>query len=256
MARSVEIWGHGELAEATTAAARSLGWEVAAGPDVIVVAPLGPTVQECDALIARPSHGQRAFAWPMVSVTAVQQMIGRCRSIGELTHMSSQATRPTIQRGHDRSARVLHAAHDQVALLLLLAQIAGAGAPSGATLHSTDRLDLLTIQIGDLAATVEIRWDDSRPPTLDVQVAGVDGVLRIDTDPSTRLEHNGEPVPLPTPEPTAPALQPLRDAGVVDMLKTIGAVFFEDRPLAHAFSFEFGRSVVAIIEGAVDAQPD
>ena len=75
----VDIWGDGRLAEATVFSARSLGWDIAPGADVIAVAPLAPTVEECDALIARPATGKRAFAWPTASVTAVQQMIARCQ---------------------------------------------------------------------------------------------------------------------------------------------------------------------------------
>ncbi len=106
------------------------------------------------------------------------------------------------------------------------------------------------MRMRDLTATVEVKWTDAFAPSLDVQAAGADGVLRIETDPSTHLEHNGEPVPIPTPRPISPELQPLRDAGIIDTMKTIGASFFDDRPLAHAFSFEFGRSVVAVIEAA------
>jgi hypothetical protein len=243
----VDIRGGGPLAEATVVAARSLGWDVAPGSDVIAVAPLAPTVAECDVLIARPVAGKQAFAWPMVSVTAVQQMIARCRSIGELTNLSSRSTRP-------RSS-LLVAAHDQVALLLLVAQINGHGAPIEVSMRSSaDGVDRLVMHFADFAATVEVTWDDAAMPSLDVQVAGTDGVLRIETDPSTQLEQNGTPVPLPKPAPIAPELQPLRDAGVIDMLKTIGASFADGRPLAHAFSFEFGRSVVAIFEAAEAAE--
>lgn len=239
----VDIWGDGPLANATVVAARSLGWDVAPGPDVIAVAPLAPTVAECDALIVRPVAGKRAFAWPMVSVTAVQQMIARCRGIGALTNLSSRSTRP-------RSS-LLVAAHDQVALLLLVAQINGHGGPIEVSVRSSaDGVDRLVMRFDGFAATVEVTWDDAATPSLDVQIAGADGVLRIETDPSTQLEQNGAAVPLPKPAPIAPELQPLRDAGVIDMLKTIGASFADDRPLAHAFSFEFGRSVVAIVEAA------
>jgi hypothetical protein len=244
----VDIWGDGLLAEATVVAARSLGWDVAPGPDVIAVAPLAPSVAECDALIAQPDAGKRAFAWPMVSVTAVQQMIARCRRIGALTNLSSRSTRP-------RSS-LLVAAHDQVALLLLVAQINGHSAPVEVSMRSSvDGVDRLVMHFEGFTATVEVTWDDAATPSLDVQVAGSDGVLRIETDPSTQLEYNGEPVALPRPAAIAPELQPLRNSGVIDMLKTIGASFVDGRPLAHAFSFEFGRSVVAIVETAETGSP-
>jgi hypothetical protein len=239
----VDIWGDGPLVDATVVAARSLGWDVAPAPDVIAVAPLAPTVAECDALIARQVAGKRAFAWPMVSVTAVQQLIARCRDIGALTNLSSRSTRP-------RSS-LLAAAHDQVAVLLLVAQINGHDAPTDVSMRSlADGIDRLVMRFDGFTATVEVTWDDAAMPSLDVQVAGTDGVLRVETDPSTRLEQNGALVPLPKPAPMAPELQPLRDTGLIDMLKTIGASFADGRPLAHAFSFEFGRSVVAIVEDA------
>jgi hypothetical protein len=239
----VDIWGDSPLAEATVFGARSLGWDVTTGADVIAVAPLASTVAECDALIARPTAGKRAFAWPTVSVTAVQQMIARCHSVGPLTNLSSRSTRP--------QSSLLTAAHDQVALLLLVAQINGHGAPTEVSLRSTaERVDQLVMRFEGFAAAVEVTWDNAVTPSLDVQVAGTDGVLRIETDPSTQLEQNGALVPLPRPAAIAPELQPLRDTGIINMLQTIGAAFHDDRPLAHAFSFEFGRSVVAIIEAA------
>lgn len=255
----IDIWGAGPLAEASRVAAASLGWDVTressgveSKRDIIAVAPLAHTLVECDALIERPTNARRAFAWPTVSITAVQQMVGRCRSLGSLTNLSSRTTRPAAGRTDDLGAALLAAAHDQVALLVLLAQITGAGSPTSVSLQSsTDGTERIDIRLSGVTARVEVTWTDASAPSLDVQAAGVDGVLRIETDPLTRLEYNGVPVPLPRSTPMDPQLQPLRDAGVIDMLKTIGASFTEDRPLPHAFSFEFGRSIVEIIDAAV-----
>ncbi len=242
------IPGDGSLAEAARIAARSLGWELD-GPDVVAVAPLAPTVAECDALIAQPAAGRRAFAWPTISVTAVQQMIVRCSGIGAVTNLSSRSTRPA---GTD----LLVAIHDQVAVILLLAQITGLGAPTGSSMRPSDvdssapPVDRLSVHFGDFRATAEVTWADVEP-TLDLQIAGADGVLRIETDPVTHLEHNGQPVPLPAPPPATTELTELRVAGVLGMLKSIEAAWTEDRPLAPAYSFEFGRTVVAVVEHAV-----
>ncbi len=242
------IQGDGSLAEATRFAARSLGWQ-AGGPDVIAVAPLAPTVAECDALIAQPAAGRRAFVWPTISVAAVQQMIVRCSGIGAVTNLSSRSTRPT-------GTGLLVAIHDQVAAILLLAQITGLGAPTGSSMRSPDvdgtvaPFDQLTVHFGDFRATAEVTWADVEP-TLDLQIAGTDGVLRIETDPVTHLEHNGQPVPLPAPPPASAELTALHVTGVVGMLKSIEAGWTADRVLAPAYSFEFGRTVVALVEHAV-----
>ena len=244
----VDIWGDGRLAEATVFSARSLGWDIAPGADVIAVAPLAPTVEECDVLIARPATGKRAFAWPTASVTAVQQMIVRCQNVGSLTNLSSRSIRP--------HSSLLKAAHDQVALLLLVAQINGHGVPTEVSLRSpSEHNDHLLMHFNDFTAVVEVTWDSAVAPSLDIQVAGTEGVLRIETDPLTQLEQNGFLVPLPVPGAIAPELQPFRDAGVINMLQTIGAAFYNGHPLAHAFSFEFGRSVVAIVETAEALRP-
>jgi hypothetical protein len=111
------------------------------------------------------------------------------------------------------------------------------------------------MHFNDLTAVVEVTWNSTVAPSLDIQIAGTDGVLRIETDPLTQLEQNGSLVPLPVPAAIAPELQPFRDAGVINMLQTIGAAFHNGHPLAHAFSFEFGRSVVAIVETAEALRP-
>lgn len=239
----VDIWGGSPLAAAAAAAAASFGWDVGSGGNVIAVAPLASTVAGCDAVMAQPVNGTRALAWPTVGVTAVQQMIGRCGQLGALTNLSSRATRPRT--------RLVDAMHDQVALLLLIGQISGHSTPSSVSLRSLDDTsERLTMQFDGFAATVDVTWNDAVPTSLDVQAAGAAGVLRIDTDPITHLEHNGTPVPLPQPAPVAAELEPLRAAGLLDVLTTLGTAFSEGRPLAHAYSFEFGRSVVAIIEAA------
>jgi len=248
-----DIWGDGPLAEAARLAAASLGW-TPGGTDLVAVAPLASTVAECDALIAREIAGRRAFAWPTISVPAVQQMIVRCSGIGAVTDLSTRSTRPA---GTD----FLVAVHDQVALVVLLAQLTGLGAPTGATLHSpTSDVERLVVHFGDFRATAEVAWSDAAP-TLDIQLAAAADVLRIETDPVTRLEHNGAVVPLPGGDPTSTAdptansnrdqqLYVLRETGVIGMLRSIGDAFDDGRPLAHAFSFEFGRTVVALVERA------
>lgn len=258
-APTVEVWGTGPLAAATFVAARSLGWQaepqssgVNSGRDVIAVAPLAPTVAACDALIAQRHAGRRAFAWPMISVAAVQEMVARCRRLGALTDLSSRSTRPIGGWNDDLATTLLAAAHDQVALLVVLAHVAGHHPPAAVSMPSVrEHAIRLVVHFADVEAAIEIAWDDTAPESLEVQAAGVDGVLRIETDPATHLEHNGESVILPAPSSIDPQLVALRDAGVIAMLKTIGASFMDGRPLAHAFSFEFGRSVVAIFEAAV-----
>lgn len=261
-APTVDVWGIGPLAEATLVAARSLGWQAEpgsvgadSGRDVIAVAPLAPSVAACDELIAHRHTGHRACAWPMISVTAVQEMVARCHRLGALTDLSTRSTRPTRSRpgqNEDLATTLLAAAHDQVALLVVLARVAGHGPPTAVSMPTVQQQAVrLIIHFEDVEASVQIAWDDTATQSLDMQVAGVAGVLRIETDPETQLEHNGEAVILPTPPPIDPQLVALRDAGVIAMLQTIGASFVDGRPLAYAFSFEFGRSVVAVFEAAV-----
>ena len=259
-ARHIGIAGASSAALAYAAGARVLGWscddpgQVGSG-DVIVPAPLAATLAQADALIE--VGGRRAFGWPLVSTSPVQELLRRVASVGPVTAISSRSTRPMpLDAGSAPGGVLFQSAHDHIALTLLVGLVAGMGSPvsvSATALINPEGLDdSVDVEIafaGGLVATVHADWRSDGVVSREFQMAGELGVLRSETDPRPALEFNGDMVPLASTRVADEQHRPLHESGVIDMLQTIGAGF-DSGTLPHAFTLAFGRDVLDVILAA------
>jgi predicted dehydrogenase len=256
--RSIGIPGETAAAQAYTAAAEALGWLVGSdepGVDVVVPAPLAPTLALADAAVE--VAGRRSFGWPLITTAAVQELLRRAPSVGAVTNLSSRSTRPAPPGGASPSGGVLlYSAHDQIALTMLIARLVGLGAPRlvnasvefGAN-GLDDAADVAIEFDGGLTACVHADWQSGSVTSQEFQLAGEAGVLRSETDPRLSLEFNGEQVRLPAASVADDQYRPLHESGVVAMLKTIAAAF-DAGTLPYAFTLAFGRDVLEVIIAA------
>ena len=235
---------------------------VSAVDDVVIVAPLASTLAEADRMIDAPAPKRCVLGWPLITAPTTQELVRRASTIGTPTNLSMASSRPLPSWGGysngDWGGGVAHfAAHDHLALTLLLARFIGLGTPataSAAMSMNPSGVDIaaemtLTFETG-FTATVAARWTDENVPRSEIQLAGIDGVLRIDGNPAPTLEHDGSKVLMPRRPIADEQFRPLYDAGLVDLLKTVEAEFGSDRALPHAFTLDFGREVGEVIAAA------
>lgn len=265
MARQIGVAGNSPGAHAYVAGARVLGWSCSdpgtgSSADVVVPAPLASTLAQADAVVA--AGGRRAFGWPLVSTSPVQELLRRVASVGPITAISSRSTRPVPPDAGSAAGGVLfQSAHDHIALTLLVALLAGMGPPVSVSATATidsdgpndsvldDSVDVGIGFEGALTASVHADWQSAGVVSREFQLAGELGVLRSETDPRPALEFNGDPVALASKRIADEQHRPLYESGVIDMLKTIGASF-DNGALPHAFTLAFGRDVLDVIMAA------
>lgn len=236
---------------------------VAGSATVVVVAPLTSTQAQADAMISgHPTSQRRLFGWPLVTAPTTQELMRRASSVGIPTNLSMSSSRPLPTWGGyatgDWGGGVTQfGAHDHIALSLLLARFVGLGTPDAvsATMTMTatgvdvDASVAMAFSSG-FSATVRAQWNDAEIPRSEIQLAGADGVLRIEASPVPVLEHNGEHVSTPQRPLPDERFRPLHDAGLINLLQTIDAELSSNRPLPHAFTLDFGREVGDIISAA------
>ena len=256
--RSLSISGESVAAQAYAAGAEVLGWDVRseeAGVDVVVPAPLAWTLALADASV--DAGGRRSFGWPLITTAAVQELLRRAPLVGAVTNLSSRSTRPAPPVGAALSGGVLlSSAHDQIALTMLVARLAGMGAPQSVTASIgldanglDDTADVAIEFVEGRTAHVHADWQSESVTSQEFQLAGEAGVLRSETDPRLSLEFNGEQVRLPVAKVADEQHRPLHEFGVVSMLKTIAAAF-DAGTLPYAFTLAFGRDVLEVIVAA------
>ncbi len=233
----------------------------------MVPAPLGVTLAASDQTVADLGGRLSAYAWPLVTIPAVQALIRRLGALGDVTHLSTRSTRPapdplSAARDPHTGGALLWAGHDQVALSLLIAEVVGWGPPvsvlgsfsTGVTGIDDWAEAVIAFESGHNAA-VHVDWRAIVAATQEVQVAGSTGVLRFDTDPTASLEFNGDPVDLGSARPrgdtgTDELTRHLAESGVADMMRVVGASFEAATPMPTAFTLDFGRRVLDVIFAA------
>ena len=260
--RSISISGESAAAQAYTAGAAVLGWDVRSegvGVDIIVPGPLASTLALADASV--DAGGRRAFGWPLITTAAVQELLRRAPSVGAVTDLSSRSTRPAPSVALSAGAPLwggvlLSSAHDQIALTMLVARLVGMGAPRSVTAsvgfgpNGLDNAADMAIEfVGGLTARVQADWQSESVTSQEFQLAGEAGVLRSENDPRLSLEFNGERVRLRSANVADEQHRPLHESGVVAMLKTIAAAF-DAGTLPYAFTLAFGRDVLEVIVAA------
>lgn len=228
----------------------------------VVVAPLASTLAEADRMVAADGPHRGVLGWPLITAPTTQELMRRAGSIGAPTNLSMSSSRPLPQWGEYLTGAwgggaTQFVAHDHIALTLLLARFIGLGEPT--TVTATMELNAHGVDIGAAIsltfpdgqiATIHAGWNDEPIPRSDIQLAGTDGVLRIDASPVPVLEHNGETVHTTGRSLPDEQFRPLHEAGLIDLLKTIEAELSSNRPLPHAFTFDFGRQVGDVVAAA------
>ena len=235
------------------------------GVPVVIATPVAATLAEADRLVAAEQGGARfLFGSSMPSAPVAQELFRRVSSIGAIGHVSTRSIRPAPDWGGflDPSwagGVMSHPAVHPLSLVLLIGRVAGLGAPvevsaelRGAGGSSPDPTQVETEASVELrfepglAASVSVEWRADRHRVWDLQVAGTNGVVRLDMDPEPTLEVDGAAVPVPR---TAPAdVQPLEDVGLTPMLKTLWADVAAGRPTV--MNAAFGRDVLDIVSAA------
>lgn len=225
------------------------------GAAVVVEKPLCRTLAEADALVAAAAaHGERVlYAENLAYAPAVQRLLALVPRVGTITHVEIRMIQELPTWGDFTSdewggGALFDLGIHGVALALMIGNIAGLGRPSGVRAaltggegHGSDEHAEVTFTHGSRALVhLVASWQGRTAPQWDVQVAGDDGVVRLELQPEVSLEWNGTPVALP-PVPDG-VLPVLAHYGYVGQLRT----FTDDlaagrRPLMSA---AFGREAL------------
>ena len=186
---------------------------LAAGAAVLVEKPLAPTLADADRLIDAARRVEQAgapvrirCAENLVHAPFWRAALQRRPSLGPLGHLSLRTRQPPPDWGH--FARPLEAGGvlfdlgpHPVALVLGLADEPVVGVSARLTSTRDDGADddaSLRIRfVSGLVAELDVSWT-ADTPLWDAQAASDRGVLRIELLPEVLLEHDGEPVALPS----------------------------------------------------------
>lgn len=228
---------------------------LAAGAAVVVEKPLCRTLDEADDLVAAAAfhHERLLYAENLAYAPAVQRLLSLVPRTGTITHVEIRMLQGLPGWGDFTSdewggGALFDLGVHGVALALMISNVAGLGRPTGvrASLrggdgHGSDEHAEVTFVHG---ATPLIHltssWQAASAPMWDVQVAGSEGVVRLEMQPELSLEFNGTPVALP--DPTAGTLPVIEQFGYTGQLRA----FADDlaaarRPLMSA---AFGREAL------------
>ncbi|MGD9998281.1 MAG: hypothetical protein AB7L17_11375 [Ilumatobacteraceae bacterium] len=220
------------------------------GFGVAIEAPLASTLAGADLVVgaAERRPGRLLYAEHLAYAPVVQQMLSLVESIGRLGHLEVRALQQRSDA--DPVAALEHLGVHPLALVLLVANAAGEGVPVSvqATLTSddagsVDRHALVGLQFrSGLLARVEAGWNDEPGAHWDAQAASETGVVRAELLPVPQLEHNGEPVLLPSPKGPVPQIE--QYGFVAQLLALMDAIERQRDPVLGA---TFGRVVLEVI---------
>lgn len=229
-----------------------------AGAAVVLEKPLCRTLDEADAIVAAAAaHGDRLlYAENLAYAPAFTEMISRAGDLGDLTNLEvrtiqSLPTWGAFTTDEWGGGALFDLGVHPLALALLLAGAAGERRPisvsatmRGGDGHGSDEHAEVTLRFpSGLAAQVVASWQggvDER--TWDVQAASATGVLRLELLPEVVLEHNGEPVRLPSANGD---LGLLEQFGYVAQLRAlVDDAAASRRPVMSA---AFGRDVLQVV---------
>lgn len=226
------------------------------GAAVIVEKPLVVTLNQADrlSLIADRHGGRVLYAENLLFAPAVRRLLELVPDLGDPTHLSVRAvqSRPTwggFLHPEWGGGVLFDLGVHPLALAVCIGRACGAGEVVHVQAHLDAKDALVDIVAhvtvtftSGLTATVDVSWDGPETPSWDVQVASDRAVLRLDLLPTTTLEHNGEPVPLPTPRGPIPLLDHL---GYVDQLRLAARSF--DSGDESPCGVGFGRWILEIV---------
>lgn len=237
------------------------------GAHVLISTPLCDSLAEADRLVdaERSAGTQIMLAANIAFAPSVQRLFREVPRLGPLTSLTARGIRPAPGWGGFLTDSwgggvLLHPGTNHLALVLFVARLAELGSPTtvAARLSSVNgrwqrrpdpgRSDVeadvaVTFEHGD-RATVRLSWTNA-PTQWELQVAGTDGVVRLDLDGAPVLEVNGDVVPTPIPTGTPASVAALASVGFVAELVTLWDDIEHGR--APVLDMEFGRDVTELI---------
>lgn len=228
-----------------------------AGCTVLVERPLATTLLDADELVARGDrvvYGENLLHSPVVTATRTL-----AATLGAIEFVEVRLLSPLPTWGdHLDPARgggvLLEMGPSAVALAVVL--LGERPTTVTASVESSDGLevdDRAVLRLGfpsGADARIEVDWRASGT-VWDVQASSATGVVRADLAPTPALEHDGEPMALPTRRTDVePHVEWL---GHLDQLRHLEAVVAGARPVVDA---ELGRLVLEIVCAAYASAHD
>ena len=221
-----------------------------AGATALTEKPLCTTLAEADVLAAE-GNGRLVYAENLAFAPVVERAIGLIATLGPLEHLEVRSLQGRPDWGdfltagwgggvlfdlgvHPLAVALLAAA--PAAVVEVQAQLEGAG-----DIAVDDHAEVTLRFDSGLVAQVVSSWREPSP-VWDLQVASTTGVVRAELIPAISLEHDGEPVALPS---TRAGVIPELDAfGYVRQLEVAAGVAEGDSSFMDA---AFGRLVLDIV---------
>ena len=222
---------------------------LAANVVVLVEKPLASTLRDADAIV--DAGGAVVYAENLAFSPLVVRTSELIHEIGTPTFMEIRQLSPRPTWGEfldpDRGGGVLFDLGSHAVALALL--LAGADAPTSveATLRRSadievdDDAEVFINFASGLRVRIETNW--TNPDAVwDIQLSSDTGVVRTELLPTPGIEHNGEPVPLPSARGVAePQLEQL---GYIDQMLTVREVVAGSPSPIDA---KFGRRVLDVL---------
>jgi myo-inositol 2-dehydrogenase/D-chiro-inositol 1-dehydrogenase len=228
-----------------------------AGYAVVLEKPLCTTLADADAIVeASARHqGQLLYAENLAYAPVVQQLLARVPTLGQLTHVEVRALQGLPEWGGFTTdewggGALFDLGAHPVAVALLVANAAGLGVPvavdaslRGGTAHGSDEYAEVHLHYSSgLIARVESSWQHGPAPVWDAQLASDTGVLRAELLPTPSLEHDGEPVALPTTTVPVPQIE---QYGYLAQLRAAATSW--EHGTTPTMSASFGRLVLDVV---------
>ncbi len=228
-----------------------------AGVAVVVEKPLCTTLADADALVAAAAaHGQRVlYAENLAYAPVVTRLLRMAADIGQLTHLEIRTMQALPTWGAFTSdewggGALFDLGVHPLALAVLAAAAAGAGPVVSVTAelrggegHNSDEYADVALRFrSGLVGRVVSSWQNGPNQTWDIQLSSTSAVLRADFWPRPTLEHNGDPVELPTSALSIPFIEEL---GYYGQLRA----FVADIADGHTpfMDVAFGRLILDIV---------
>ena len=233
---------------------------LATGAAVVLEKPLCTTLADADSLVDAAADGRLLYAENLAYAPMVGTLLAKVPTLGHVDHLEVRTIQSLPTWGQFTSdewggGALFDLGVHPLAIAMLVGAAAGAGTVAsvscrlrGGEGHGSDEHADVSLRFsGGLSATVVSSWQASTllgadTQVWDVQVSSPTGVLRGDFWPRPSLEHNGDPVALPT---SAEALPFIEELGYAAQL---GAFAHDlDTGSEPFMSAEFGRAVLEVV---------
>ncbi|MEO6126083.1 MAG: Gfo/Idh/MocA family oxidoreductase [Ilumatobacteraceae bacterium] len=233
---------------------------LAAGAAVVLEKPLCTTLVDADALVEAAAGGRLLYAENLAYAPIFTTLLTMVPELGSVDHLEIRTIQSLPTWGEFTSdawggGALFDLGVHPLGIALLVGAAAGAGQVVsvschllGGEGHNSDEHAEVTLTFGGgLVATVISSWQATTylghdTQVWDVQVSSPSGVLRGDFWPRPSLEHNGDPVAIPTSTADVPFIEEFGYAGQL-------AAFANDIATGAApfMNAAFGRVVLDVV---------